>query len=397
MAERPGREDLSAVSAGTRRRILVIGSGTRFISGISYYTHRVAIALSERNNVAVVLMRKLIPRALYPGRDRVGAALSDLSYPDSIPVVDGVDWYGGLGLLRALALIRRHHPEIVILQWWTGAVLHTYILMTLWARALGAKIIIEFHEVQDTGEAAVTGVAHYMAAMSGLLMRLASGSVIHSESDRAPVCDRYGMGNRPLAVIPHGPFDNYRGPAAIREAPAEVFNVLFFGTIRPYKGLEDLVSAFTALDPETAGQFWLTIAGETWEGWNLPTQLIAESRYRDRITFVNRYLTDAEVAGYFAGADGVCLPYRRSSASGPLHVVMSEELPVIVTSVGGLPEAAAGYAGAIWVPPADPEAIADALPRLAALRGRRFTDPRSWEETASGYERLIAQIVAPEG
>ena len=72
------------------------------------------------------------------------------------------------------------------------------------------------------------------------------------------------------------------------------------------------VEAFSALGPE----YRLTIVGETWEGWTMPAELIAASPVADRIAFVNRYVADAEVDRYFAEADMVVLPYRRSSASG---------------------------------------------------------------------------------
>lgn len=56
----------------SRDAVDVVGSGTRFISGISYYTHKLATAFAARQRVGVILMRGLIPRAFYPGRSRVG-------------------------------------------------------------------------------------------------------------------------------------------------------------------------------------------------------------------------------------------------------------------------------------------------------------------------------------
>ena len=57
-----------------------------------------------------------------------------------------------------------------------------------------------------------------------------------------------------MAVLPHGPYDHYQAEGApmppLREAPADVCNILFFGIIRPYKGLEDLVEAFDRLAPD---------------------------------------------------------------------------------------------------------------------------------------------------
>jgi glycosyltransferase involved in cell wall biosynthesis len=69
------------------------------------------------------------------------------------------------------------------------------------------------------------------------------------------------------------------------------------------------------------------VVGETWEGWTLPGEQIARSPRRDRITFVNRYVSDEELDGYLRGADAVVLPYLRSSLSGPLHVAMGYGLP----------------------------------------------------------------------
>ena len=93
---------------------------------------------------------------------------------------------------------------------------------------------------------------------------------------------------------------------------------------------------------------------ETWEGWSLPLELIANSKYRDDIELVAGYVTDEEVAGFFKRADVVALPYLRSSASGPLAIAEACGLPVVVTAVGGLVEAVADYSGAVQVQPGDP-------------------------------------------
>jgi len=69
---------------------MVVGSGTRFISGISHYTHELACALAARHRVSVVLMRRLLPLRLYPGADRVGASIAVHAYPRGVRVHDGV-------------------------------------------------------------------------------------------------------------------------------------------------------------------------------------------------------------------------------------------------------------------------------------------------------------------
>src|SRR5690349_8158666 len=106
-------------------RIMVVGSGWQFTSGISYYTCRLSNSLATEHTVAAVLMRALVPKQVYPGRSRVGVPVnSGLDYAPGIPVYDGVDWYWGRSLLNALAFMREFRPQVVVFQWWTGAVLH---------------------------------------------------------------------------------------------------------------------------------------------------------------------------------------------------------------------------------------------------------------------------------
>jgi glycosyltransferase involved in cell wall biosynthesis len=348
-------------------------------------------------------MRQLVPTFLYPGRSRVGSVTTRLGYDPAIKLLDGIDWYWVPNLFRTLNSLRTWRPDVVIFEWWTGTVLHTYLAIALVARLLGASIIVEFHEVLDSGEERIPIARAWVWALGHPFFRLVSAFVIHSEADRGPLEKRYQLGARPCVVIPHGPLDHHASrqpiegsvPLARRAAPADALNLLFFGLIRPYKGLEDLVRAFELLDDQEVKRYWLTVVGETWEGWDLPIRLIQVSRHRARITLVNRFVDDDEVIAYFAAADAVILPYHRSSASSPAHVAMSNGLPLVITAVGGLPEAVADYKGAILVPPRDPVALRDAIRRLPALRGRRYRDPHSWDRTVTRYGELMEWLEHP--
>ncbi len=394
---------MTASDSGTREpapvRVCVVGSGTRYLSGISVYTIHLANALAERHVVSIVTMRDLLPRRLYPGRDRVGQPLAGVRVSPQVDQFDGVNWYWMPSLLRALWFLARRQPDVVVLQWWTGTVLHTYLALALAARLARKQVVIEFHEVLDTGEARIGLAQTYVRAIAPLVLGIASAFAVHSTHDRDLVRSTYRIGrHRPIAVLPHGPYDHAaRGattPSAppLREAPQGTTNLLFFGIIRPYKGLEDLVAAFDSLEPDEASRYWLTVVGETWEGWTLPSDLIARSRHRDRITFVNRYVHDDELDGYLRGADAVVLPYKRSSLSGPLHVAMGYGLPVVITSVGGNPEGAAGYGGLIVVPPDDVPALRAAILDLATRGDERYPHPHSWSQTVDAYDALFDRL-----
>ena len=378
------------------RRVIVVGSGTRFLSGISVYTVRLANALAARHRVGIVTMRSLLPRRLYPGAKRVGADLARIAPDRGVEMFDGVDWFWLPSIFRAALFVLRRRPQVVVFEWWTGTVLHSYIALALLARLTGARVVVEFHEIIETGEANIPFAKRYVHAVFPILLRLADGYAVHSVFDRELALETWPLGRRkPLAVLPHGPHDHYQGEAAaapLREAPAQAANLLFFGVIRPYKGLEHLVRAFEAIPESEIDSFWLTVVGETWEGWTLPTELIERSPRRDRITFVNRYVTDEELHRHMLGADAVILPYLRSSLSGPLHVAMGYGLPIVMTDVGGNAEAAQGYGGVVLIPPAEAAPLTEALRRVGAMRGQRFEHPHSWANTAEAFEELFARL-----
>lgn len=378
---------------GSRRRVMVIGSGTHFLSGISYYTHHLALALRDTQDVSVVLMRRLVPARLYPGRRRAGMKLASFAYPPDMPVLDGVDWWGR-GLGRAAARIVRTRPDVVVLQWWTGAVLHSYLVLAGLGRLLGAAVIIEFHESQDVGEMRFGAARWYVDHVFPLLLHLASGVVYHSEYDRRLIEGRHRAGHKVAEVLPHGPYDGRVAPdpEVLAEARAGEREILWFGVIRPFKGVEDLVEAFSSLPDEEFGRVRLTVVGETWEGWTQPVEAIRRSPLSERITLVNRYVTDEELAGYLARAHVVALPYRRSSSSGPLAMAMAHGLPVVVTEVGGLVEAAGQYKGATFVPPGDVAALAAALRKVALEASTRHDAPVSWHGTERGFAHLFQQL-----
>jgi glycosyltransferase involved in cell wall biosynthesis len=193
-----------ARTGGTSRptRVLVVGSGWRFTSGISYYTCRLANAFAERTTTSVVLMRRLVPRFLYPGRSRVGSVVNDVDYSPDIDVYDGVDWYWGRSARGVSGFLDRTRPDVVVLQWWTGAVLHSYLLLARALHRRGAKVVIEWHEVQDTGEARVPGVVRYVRSAMKALLRRVDAHVVHSEYDSELLQGAYGLGHPARAVRP---------------------------------------------------------------------------------------------------------------------------------------------------------------------------------------------------
>ena len=345
---------------------LIVGPGDRFLSGVSYHTALLTSALAERGPVAMLLLRRLCPRAIYPGRARAGSTEGALLLP-GVPVFNGLDWFWVCSALDARRFWRRIRPSVMILQWWTGTVLHGYVALAWLATRAGARLVAEFHEVPEVGEARLPLVCPYTRAGMRLPLGRADAVVVHSEFDRRALRSIYlQVADLPIEVIPHGRYAHHvqladahasRGDGMSRRhhppRAGEPVRLLIFGVVRPYKGHAEFAAAVRLLT--TSGlDIHVSVAGEVWQGYRQPLEELAAILPADRLTVVDRYVADAEVTAFFAAADLVVLPYRRCSASGVLHIAMSCGLPVVTTSVGELVEATASYTGAVIVPPGDP-------------------------------------------
>jgi glycosyltransferase involved in cell wall biosynthesis len=148
--------------------------------------------------------------------------------------------------------------------------------------------------------------------------------------------------------------------------------VLFFGLIRPYKGLEDLLRAFS-LVAQTDGDAWLLVAGAPvgLPGLEHYRRLMAEYGILQRTCFLPEYLAPEAVGGIFAAADVVALPYRRASQSAVLQLAYACGKAVVGTNTGGLPEVIEQGKSGYVVEPGDILGLAGSIRALFADRARR--------------------------
>ncbi|MEO5744910.1 MAG: glycosyltransferase [Terracoccus sp.] len=378
---------------GRRPRVVLVGPSKRFLGGITYYTYGLGGALAATCDLSVLLIRKLVPVWLYPGGRRVGQALSSISLPDGVAIFDGLDYSWGLSAVRARRWLRSQKPDVIVLQWWSATVLHSYLLLSAIGRRFGAHVVVEFHESLDPGEQRYRLLAAYVRRAAPWLFSHCAAFVVHSESDRALVTARFHIDPNLVRVIPHAVYEHQvRGPKR-RVAPDGVCNLLFFGLIRPVKGLDDLVSALDRLGDDEAKNYWLTIVGETWEHCEPIVEMARSSRHPERVTIVNRYVSDEEADGFFRGADVVVLPYRSASQSGVLHMAMGYGLPVVVTRVGGLAEDAVGYDGGVVVEPRSPTALLDGIRVARTMTPSSSSSGLRWADSARAYGVLFDQLL----
>jgi glycosyltransferase involved in cell wall biosynthesis len=191
--------------------------------------------------------------------------------------------------------------------------------------------------------------------------------VVHSDHGRARLTQELGVDAARVHVIPHGVFAHLAEESAAGASAPPPFHtdkpvVLFFGLLRPYKGLDVLLDAWKGIED---AELWIV---------GMPrmdiSSLLADLRSvaaKPSVRFVPRFVSDAELPRYFRRADLVVLPYREIEQSGVLFTALAFGKPVLVSDVGGFAElAAAGAARA--VPPGDASALHGALGELLGDR-----------------------------
>ena len=170
--------------------------------------------------------------------------------------------------------------------------------------------------------------------------------------------------------------------------------VLFFGGLRPSKGIPDLLRAF-AKTLEHAPDAALVVAGHPAAGFDVDAlrRIVTEAGIEAAVTIDARYLPLSEVGPLVRSATVVALPYLSGTASGVLQAAYAFDKPVIATDVGSLAEAVEHGVTGLVVPPGDPAAFAAALSKMltdpdeaAAMgraAGRASRERFGWETIAT--------------
>jgi glycosyltransferase involved in cell wall biosynthesis len=223
--------------------------------------------------------------------------------------------------------------------------------------------------------------------------------VAHSEHGRRRLIDEVGLAPERVHAIAHGVLRPWEGAVAAALPPdlAAVQGpvVLFFGLLRPYKGLDVLLDAWDGVD---GAELWIV---------GMPRMdvqpLRAAAARLPRVRFMPGFVSDALVGALMRRADLAVLPYREIEQSGVAFTALGAGTPMVLSDVGGFGEIAATGAAEL-VPPADADALRAALSRLAAepqrlaemaVAARVAADgPFAWDgiaaRTLALYECLLA-------
>lgn len=350
------------------------------LKGNSYYCASLTNALAKECWIEFVSFQKLYPNWLYPGGVSEAEDNSRLTFRfERI-----ISYYNPVSWLRAAM---RSRGEILHLQWWSLPTAPVYLLMIFLLRNR-KKIVVTMHNVRPHENSVLA------LSLNRAIIRYADRVIVHSRKNVYDLAQLYSVPKHRIQLVPMAAHDNYSDSrllgseeARSRLGLSEMSKViLFFGNIRPYKGLKDLLRALASIrkDKELGEQIHLVVAGQCWGSWRPYQDLIDSNCLSDFVTVRRDYIPKAEVAALFVASDLVVCPYTHFDAqSGVGNIAVAFGKPLLVSRVGGLQELV-DHPSAV-VEPSCPDALARKI--LAILKNSELQETLSWQniERAKAY------------
>ena len=364
----------------TNKRIVIIGPVYPFKGGISHYTGLLCKAMREisdgKYDVRMISYKMQYPKILFKKEQR--------DYEnDSFAVKDTeylINTANIFNIRRCAAYINKLEPALIIIQWWHPYFAPCYRILT---NHLKAPVLFTCHNVYP----------HERFPMDRYLTRstLIHGDyfILHSKLEADEL----------KSIVPDAKYEVNLHPTykAFNFDDRIIGNVhedtlLFFGFVRPYKGLKLLIEAMRLL-PDV---IHLNIVGDFGGDREEYEAMIREYDLLDRIEIHDGYVPDKEVGGYFNACDAVVLPYIEATQSGIAQIAFGLEKPVIATEVGGLPEVVKDGETGILCEPSNVNALANAIKRFYELKQttdfakniRDDSERFSWEHMVRTIEKL---------
>lgn len=381
-------------------RISLVGPVYPYRGGIAHHTALLAKHLGARHTVQLISFRRQYPRWLFPGHTDRDPSMAPLRSNASflLDPLNPLTWWAVARQVQAW------RPDALILPWWVPLWAPSWLTLAwLTHRWTSARVLFLCHNV----------LPHDGGKINRVLVRvvLSSGDaiIVQAKEDLSllnelipgkegvwtphPTYAELGLGSD--AGPAPSDINVVRARLGLPETAPGTPLLLFFGFVRPYKGLNVLLEALSAVHVQMPVH--LLVVGEIWGSSEEYRAQIQRLGISDHVTLINEYVPDEHLAHYFRAADVVVLPYVSATQSGVVQLAFGYGLPVIASRVGGLPEVVRDGETGLLVPPGDPDALAAAIVRFFRddmgpwMRANVATDQArfSWQRMVETVELLL--------
>lgn len=311
----------------------------------------------------------------------------------------------GRSLIRLMVAAMRARPDIVHWEY-----LQVPPLDLLSIAALG---LFRIPVVFTAHEADPWATGRIRRATRRLVYSASRAVVVHNPETKSTLIAAYGVPAAKISVIELGDYRRFADPAMDRRGararlalPDQAPIALFFGSLRPAKGLDLLLDAWPQVvvaRPEAL----LLVAGSPSRQLEAEvlTRRIEALGIESSVRTVLREVDPAEANAFYRAADVVVLPYREIGTSGVMRYAFSSGRPVVATAIGEQARHIRPDATGWPVPPGDRDAMASTLAEALGDRAAAHTlgeralayarDTFDWSRSAEATEALYRTLLGP--
>jgi glycosyltransferase involved in cell wall biosynthesis len=316
--------------------------------------------------------------------------------------------------LRLMRYAARRKAKVLHILWNNKFEAFDRTLLMMYYKAMGKKIAFTAHNVnqarrdnKDSWWNRITLKIQYHCC---------DHIFVHTQKMKGELCGDFGVAESDVTVLRH-PVNNAFPDTELTPAEAKrrlglkdnEKAILFFGRIRPYKGVEYLLDAFRLLAANKQANYRLVIAGEPKKGsedyLNEIRQRVEREFAPGEVMLRIQFIPDEEMELYLKGGDTLVLPYKEIFQSGVLFLAYSFGLPVVATDVGSFREEIVEGTTGFLCNPGDPSELAGAIETYFAsdlyrnlkVRRQELKDyantHHSWKAVAELTQNAYAKIL----
>lgn len=340
-------------------RIVLIGPAYPIRGGNALLIAHLYESLSVTNDVQVISFSRLYPGFLFPGVRQTDVSSIALKQHPATHIIDCVNpltWWNAAGLAASI------NPDLLVFTWWNpffGIIVRT-IASAFKRRVKKPVVIIAENVISHEGR-------WIDVFLTKIALQTADKFLVLSKVVEEGIKKLYPQRKIFRSSLPI--YDCYQTPERLSQRQAqqqlglEGKNVLlFFGYIRRYKGLMNIIEALPLIRKQVSTSH-LLVVGEFYDSSHPYLEAIKRLGLGNNITIINEYVANEAVHLYFTAANLAVLPYNEATQSGILSIAYGFAKPVVVTDVGGLAELVDDGKTGFIVPPHDISKLADSVIR----------------------------------
>jgi len=369
------------------KNIVLIGPVYPYRGGIAHYTTLLAKTFAKQNQpVKVISFRRQYPAWLYPGESDRDPSQNPLQV-EAEYLLDPLYPWTWWATAQKIAAIQ---PSLVIIQWWTTFWALAFAALAFLLRRQKVPVLFIIHNVMPHE------ARPWDKWLARLALKQAQRFLVMTEREQERLLSLLPQAQ--TIKLPHPVYDMFAGQKIPQAQARKNLGLepdgpvlLFFGIIRPYKGLRVALEALGKLR-QHGQKVSLLVAGEFWEPVSEYTRLAQDLGVLEQIKINNRYIPDEEIGQYFSAADLFIAPYVGGTQSGAVKMALGFGLPAVVSRAVFSKELENYPASRIsWVEAGNAQALAEAIAQ--GLEAAKQTPAQIIGEPATDeWEKLAAEI-----